>query len=288
MLDNEKLKEMKEFYDSSEKYIDILDYKSNPYRFQVAKSYVSLLSSESVLSNKFLDLGCGTGFTSKLLSDENLNVVGLDISEHFIKSKKYYESDKLNYIVGDLTLLPFQNGSFDIVGSNDVIEHILDVDKALKEMIRVVKPNGKIIIVSPNLLSPIRPLLALLKKEDIHLYDNSRLKAALAIFRNIYYIISKQLSSKVNFIDRQPRLENFRGPDDDAVYWSCYIDLAFWFKKNGYKVKRASFNPRSNSYINKIRDMLLNIIPFIDKGICIVVTKDNKSNLKICQKSENF
>ena len=112
--------------------------------------------------------------------------------------------------------------------------------------------------------------------EDIHLYDNSRIKATLAILKNIYYLISKQFSSKVNFIDRIPRLENFRGPDDDAVYWSGYTDLVIWFKKNGYKVKRASFNPRKKSWINKIKDKLWNIMPVIDKGICMVVTKNNK------------
>ena len=50
--------------------------------------------------------------------------------------------------------LPFQNETFDVVCSNELIEHVPDVETALAEMIRVTRKGGRIIICGPNLCSP--------------------------------------------------------------------------------------------------------------------------------------
>src|SRR3989344_8673859 len=61
---------------------------------------------------KVLDLGCASGYQSKLLKDEGLNVVGLDLSPKMIAIAKKRVPD-VNFVVGDMTKMEFNDASFD-------------------------------------------------------------------------------------------------------------------------------------------------------------------------------
>lgn len=96
-----------------------------------------------------LDAGCGEGFTLDRLHKSNFSkdLVGVDSSESAIKlGKKLFPS--LNLKVGDIYNLPFKDGSKDLVVCTEVLEHLTDPRKALKELVRVSK---KYLILSvPN------------------------------------------------------------------------------------------------------------------------------------------
>jgi len=106
--------------------------------------------------SKILDGGCGYGIVSMTLAErgfENLTLVDLDESR-ISKIKKYStEYKKINSIkpeVQSLTSLPYKDGSFDVVVSSEVIEHIKDDKKAFSELSRVLKKGGKLIITTPE------------------------------------------------------------------------------------------------------------------------------------------
>lgn len=83
-------------------------------------------------------------FLKKLVKD----YVGLDISETAVKEAK---KQGLNAIIHDLQKpLPFDKNSFDLVICMDTLEHLFDPEFTMKEIFRVIKPKGTVIISIPN------------------------------------------------------------------------------------------------------------------------------------------
>lgn len=102
---------------------------------------------------KILDLACGNGFGSEILSNEGKNVViGADINEEAIKEcKKNFPYKNLTFEIIDGTNMPYENETFGLVTSFETIEHTKDYEKMLKEFFRVLKPKGICIISTPNI-----------------------------------------------------------------------------------------------------------------------------------------
>lgn len=104
--------------------------------------------SKEKLDHPVLDVGCGDGFLARVAFGGNLEA-GIDLDpqevERAVASKSYKKA-----LCASATELPFPKGSFKTVVSNCVLEHIPDIDKALKEISRVLKPKGRLMITVPS------------------------------------------------------------------------------------------------------------------------------------------
>lgn len=100
--------------------------------------------------SKILEAGCGTGQTLALLSERH-ETHGLDISRAALKLTR---NSCNNSVLGSIFTIPFKDNSFDLVYNSGVIEHFRDPDNvaAIREMARITKPSGKVIIIVPNTL----------------------------------------------------------------------------------------------------------------------------------------
>ena len=93
-----------------------------------------------------VNIGCGTGGTIDML--ESFGIVdNVDISNEAIKFMKKRGYQRLTR-VADLDL-PFKDGSYDLVGAFDVLEHIQDDPRALKEWRRVLRDDGAVVLTVP-------------------------------------------------------------------------------------------------------------------------------------------
>lgn len=104
-------------------------------------------------SDKVLDAGCGEGFYVMLLDELfGCQVVGLDNDPQILEQARKWVGEKPNIklLVGDVTDLPFEDGSFDRVILSEVLEHVPDDKKALSEVYRVLRPGGILVITVPN------------------------------------------------------------------------------------------------------------------------------------------
>ena len=101
---------------------------------------------EFVPENKnqsILDLGCGTGTLTAQLSNFAGTIIGVDSSASMIaKAKKQYSN--MQFVVCDALALPFEK-QFDVVFSNAVFHWIADHDTLLKQVHKVLKPNGLLV-----------------------------------------------------------------------------------------------------------------------------------------------
>lgn len=102
-------------------------------------------------TGKFLDIGVGAGNLEKSIIKANLpvQIYGVDISTKAIKTaKKTLTGD---YYIANIFKLPFKKSFFDVVAVLDVFEHVYEKDiyKALKEIYRVTKKNGSLVVSVP-------------------------------------------------------------------------------------------------------------------------------------------
>ena len=97
---------------------------------------------------KVLDAGCGKGRFARVLLDRNpsAEIWGLDISEEMLR----YVPAGIHTRAGSLTELPFPDETFDFLYATESLEHAVEIEKAVGELCRVLKPGGKLVIIDKN------------------------------------------------------------------------------------------------------------------------------------------
>jgi SAM-dependent methyltransferase len=100
---------------------------------------------------RVLDAGCGTGYGSAELAQSATEVTGVDIAADAIEyASTNYPIAGLRFIEASCAAVPFPAESFDLVVAFEVIEHLADYRAFLNECGRVLKPDGLLIVSSPN------------------------------------------------------------------------------------------------------------------------------------------
>lgn len=110
-----------------------------------------------------LDIGCGVGTISEYLGHELglAQVHGIDVSENLV-SEAVKRGVRARQVDLDASPLPFPDASFDAVFCGEVIEHVLDTDRLLDEIERVLTPSGLCVMSTPNLASWVNRVALLL------------------------------------------------------------------------------------------------------------------------------
>ncbi len=94
---------------------------------------------------KALDLAAGTGTSSEPFVDAGVLTVPCDFSLGMLRVGRERRPD-LAFVAGDATCLPFSDGAFDAVTISFGLRNVVDVDGALREMLRVTRPGGRIVV----------------------------------------------------------------------------------------------------------------------------------------------
>ena len=113
---------------------------------------------DSKEGERILDVACGMGELSLKIAKKGYKVYGIDISENAISSaKRLAEREKIacEFKIGSAEDLPYLDGYFHKVVCSSSLEHFKDDIKALKEMHRVLKTNGKVVLTTDSFTYPI-------------------------------------------------------------------------------------------------------------------------------------
>jgi len=154
---------------------------------------------EEYAPKSFLDVGCGTGLTYKLLLEGGFDglYAGLDITPQFIDSlaEEYPEAD---WHVGRCQDLPFLDNSFDIVTCRALLEHLSDPEPAIHEMARVSR--GTVVIVW-HLVPKPKEKMRFLDKQGV--FNNTySLKRIQDIFKDANLELTKHFPQKHRHVSR--------------------------------------------------------------------------------------
>ncbi len=110
-----------------------------------------VLSAEIVEKKTVLDIASGTGYGTYMIAQKAKRVVGVDISKEAVEyAQKNYSLKNLEFKQGSVDNIPSKDASFDIVNSFETIEHVDTYEKFITEAKRVLKPNGLLIVSTPN------------------------------------------------------------------------------------------------------------------------------------------
>lgn len=191
---------------SSEKYL-----KS---RRTKAKKIISILEKFKDLKNStVLDIGVGYGIITSELANHCKAVTGVDIID-VRKSTSKYQFKKV-----DGTILPFENNSFDIVVSNQILEHVKNQKEHIYEINRVLKEGGICYFTTPNKFWVIEshyklPFLSMLPKKLANSYLKIFRRDAVPYNINIlsYNQILKLVSDK--FLVQDLTFEVMKNPKE--------------------------------------------------------------------------
>ena len=124
--------------------------KLNPYRYSLTtrlKESELLKQMNASEGEMILDLGCGMGYFTDKMREGGATCLGLDLSF----SSLQYANEKWpgENLIGFCDKIPFKDDTFDKVLFTDVIEHMEDDESSLKEIARVLKPSGYVVITTP-------------------------------------------------------------------------------------------------------------------------------------------
>jgi ubiquinone/menaquinone biosynthesis C-methylase UbiE len=158
-----------------------------PYYFK--KRYLEFISFYEKFKNFNLDntleIGCGLGYYSIMLSKISKNLTATDIEfqsekDHAIGLQKTidfvkcFNCNNISIKPASVESLPFMDNTFDFVFSSHVLEHVPDKVKAVKEIYRVLKPGGIFFCITPSrsdrFYAVINNYIYLIKRSFYHLY----------------------------------------------------------------------------------------------------------------------
>jgi len=125
--------------------------KNNPFHYSIATRirnsfFIKYLNPNS--NDKILEVGCGVGYFCELLNKYGAKVWGIDISSDSIDYCKNNIDGEFS--IGDAESLAFEDKYFEKLLCTEVLEHVKNDKKALKEMYRVLKPNGCLVMTIPT------------------------------------------------------------------------------------------------------------------------------------------
>lgn len=249
MIVNDKVKrnnggdiELKYFYSSSQTYLKRLEKHDD----KTFAQYIELCKAKISPGASILDCGCGIGTSSYLLTKEGFKATALDISPLFISEakKKYGNQQNLDFFIEDASKMHFPSQSFDAVCSFDLLEHVTDVKSVLREMGRVVKVGGILIILMPNHLDPFEHLRACVRWKTKDKYKpweaKSRVGAFLKFIRIACLSITKAIGVNKKIYYLKPVLsddENICGADFDATWLTNWFDIENILKEHGFSIE---------------------------------------------------
>jgi 2-polyprenyl-3-methyl-5-hydroxy-6-metoxy-1,4-benzoquinol methylase len=141
-----------------------LGYKSSGIelteRIYYAMSFIHPSWRDTQLANVFyipakqngtlLDIGCGNGSSMLTMKALGWKVSGIDFDEIAISHAKL---NNLDATVNDLFSAHYEDNSFDAIMLNHVIEHVPNPQKFVEECLRILKPNGTLVALTPNIIS---------------------------------------------------------------------------------------------------------------------------------------
>ena len=132
---------------------EILNWESPAGKLRWARR-VKMLSRHLRPGMSVLELGCGTGYFTRELARSGADVIAVDVSPELLEiAKANCSAPNVRYEIQNAFELSYPDAVFDSVVGSSVLHH-LEIEQAIREIYRVLKPSGTIYFTEPNMLNP--------------------------------------------------------------------------------------------------------------------------------------
>ena len=197
-----------------------------------------------------LDVGCGVGQVVARLRDAGFEAHGVDVSEPNVARARQF-CDRCQ--VYDGRRLPYPDRHFASVGALNVLEHVDEPEAFIRELARVTRPGGRVVLSSPN-------FFRVLGFRDYH----PRMRGIANKWGNWRRLREKRRQLRTapgsaRFDRMTPIVKEPFTPDDDAIIATNALEMEFFLTQAGCEVQSVSCSDR---YIPKVLDAVLNLGPW--------------------------
>lgn len=223
--------------------------------------------------DEVLEIGCGVAGFAKMMPN-SVRYTGIESSDYALHEarKEYARMAHVRLMKGNAEELVFGDGTFDLVFAKHVIEHLMYPQKALREMVRVLKNEGVLILVAPNVEFPLAFPAALrhtgiVFRVGFHVlraYDYLSRIAGVYRFRTIHN----------NYLQITGKYER---ADDDLVYLVSSFEVINFLKRLGMEIIFASSMDFTiqKSFKNRVRRLftMLPALRYYGVELCMIAKK---------------
>ncbi|MEO8886366.1 MAG: class I SAM-dependent methyltransferase [Mucilaginibacter sp.] len=202
-----------------------IDVAGSPWHEEHLSRYYFI--KDRVKDKVILDIACGTGFGTELLINNNASFVyAADVADEAIEicNARLKKINAGNFICHkqDGTQMSYADHTFDMVVSFETIEHIKEYNSFLKEISRVLKPGGLLVLSTPNALVT-KPINGVPQNPfHVHEFGPNELNQLLSKFFKIELAAGQHVISKYGVV---PYLPSF---NRDALTFKQNINFLYW------------------------------------------------------------
>ena len=150
---------------------------------------------------RLLDVGCGTGHWSRFFATLGFTVTGIDNCPEMIEVAERRRFGTLQFQIGEGYALPFQEHTFDVVTAITVLEFLGAPAIALKEMVRCLKPRGRLFVGTLNRSAPLNQQRLAERREPYisgHLYTPTEFHDLLRPFGRVQMVSTNTDAALMN------------------------------------------------------------------------------------------
>ncbi len=142
---NDLYREIRRSFDESSRDEEHFPSTIDP-RIQHVQSLLKFFGD--LADKRVLDAGCGKGRFARVMRERHprADIWGLDISEEMLK----FIPAGIHRLAGSMTALPVGDSAFDAVYATESLEHAVEIERAVDELCRVLKPGGRLAIIDKN------------------------------------------------------------------------------------------------------------------------------------------
>ena len=143
-------------------------------------------------TDRVLDLGCGSGIFLPSLSELCGTLVAVDVSWPFVRASDtvtaQFDLRNTTVVQGQAECLPFGDASFDVVVVIDTLHHLYRLDECVRDLQRVLRPGGRLLMFEPNIMNPALLLMCVLDRNEWGALGLCRKTAYVDLFESRFHI----------------------------------------------------------------------------------------------------
>ena len=250
------MKDNSSLYNKKSSYTGMYEERLKEYNknYKAHNLYLKNIYSNSNSNSNILEIGCGTGGLTKYIIKKRPCLKACDFSHVFIdKAKKENKEFKKIFSVQDCRKTSFTKNEFSIICFADVIEHVVNMELCIKEMKRILKKSGFVVLRCPNLYC--------------NLFSTNYHITLFNILKKIKNCFIEWFKHIFNLKPALKTIDNYKldviYADDDAVNIISPFDLIYLFKKKEFKlVSYTSFSLVNFTLFEKVIYLMFNYLPF--------------------------
>ena len=168
-----------------------------------------LLAREFAAGKAVLDIACGEGYGSRMLADTAKSVVGVDISFATVAAAAVkYRHPRLSFLRGSAAAIPLADNAVDLVTSFETLEHLAEQEAMIREIRRVLRPGGLLLISSPD------------KREYSDLTGYANEYHVKELYRDEFEALLRKEFSRLRLLGQRVVFGSVMGAEDASAFFS--------------------------------------------------------------------